>query len=320
MPPVDDTAQTPAAPPAAPATAPAAPPAAPAAPAAAPPAEPNTLLGQKPTDVPPAAPATWPEDWRTKVAAGDEKLGKVFERYSSPEDVAKALVAAQRRLTSGELRSTLPKDATPEQLAAWRQENGIPDSPEGYDLSQLPGGLTIGEADKPLIEAFVKDMHGANASPELVKSAIASYYRLQEQQAGQLAQQDATVHQRAEDELRREWGNDYRVNVNAMTALLDAAPAGVKEGLLGARLADGTLLGDNPTVLRWLAGMAREMNPVATVMPGSGANAMQAMSDEIASIEKTMREDPDKYWKGESGAQMQARYRQLVDARDKARA
>ena len=43
-----------------------------------------------------------------------------------------------------------------------------------------------------------------------------------------------------EDELRAEFGPDYRVNVKIANELLDSAPGGLKNKLLAGRMADGT--------------------------------------------------------------------------------
>jgi len=48
-------------------------------------------------------------------------------------------------------------------------------------------------------------------------------------------------------------------------------------------------------------------------VPGAGANAGQAIADEIATIERTMRENRPAYNRDE---RMQARYRQLLEARE----
>jgi hypothetical protein len=44
-----------------------------------------------------------------------------MSRYGSPEDVAAALINAQNRIDRGEVKPVLSKDATPEELAEWRQ-------------------------------------------------------------------------------------------------------------------------------------------------------------------------------------------------------
>jgi hypothetical protein len=87
----------------------------------------------------------------------------------------------------------------------------------------------------------------------------------------------------------------------------------VNDGLLSARGPDGVPTLNNPDVMRWLVSMARELNPAATVVPGSG-NATASVADEIANIEKTMRENRRAYMADEK---MQARYRQLLDARER---
>src|SRR5437899_6272156 len=154
-------------------------PAAPAAPAASPapvkevpgapaaPATPTSALdpGAPPAapGTPPAAPATpaqtWPEDWREQIYGSDPKLLARLQRYGSVKDVANALVAAQNRISSGELKSALKANATPEEAAAWRLENGIPETPDKYDL-KMPSGIVFGEADKPFIDSYPKHPHG----------------------------------------------------------------------------------------------------------------------------------------------------------------
>ncbi|HET7409683.1 MAG TPA: hypothetical protein VFJ13_05740, partial [Paracoccaceae bacterium] len=189
-----------------------------------------------------AAPADWPEDWRQRLAGDDKKALKRLERLGSPKDVMTAYRALERKVSSGELKTGLKEDATPEEVASWRRENGIPEKPEDYDTT-LPDGLVIGEDDKPLVGEFLTAMHAKNAHPETVKAALAAYYRIAETQQAAQIEADRGFRREAEDALRAEWGPEYRPNVNAMGNFLDGAPAGLKERLLGARLADGKLLG-----------------------------------------------------------------------------
>ena len=89
----------------------------------------------------------WPSDWATRMSKGDEKVAKQFSRYASPEALAEAHISLRRRFDSGEFRAALPKDAKPEEVSAWRKDNGIPEKPEAYDLK----GLEIPEGDKEII-------------------------------------------------------------------------------------------------------------------------------------------------------------------------
>lgn len=248
----------------------------------------------------------WAADWRTKLAG--EKADKQLERMASPKDVYNAWKALQTRLSSGELKAALPKDAKPEDIAKWRAENGIPEKHTDY---KMPEGMAIGEADKPMIDLFLQDMHGKNASPEVVQAAVQSYYKIQEANAARLAEADVAHKAEMEDTLRAEWGGEYRGNVNAIKGLLDSR--GVTDKMLSARMGDGRAVANDPEVLSFLAWAAREINPVATVVP-AGGDQMGAITDEIASIEKLMREDRNAYNKDEK---KQARLRELYTARDR---
>lgn len=229
---------------------------------------------------------------------------------ASPKDLYTSYKALQQRLSSGELKSALPKDAKPEEVQKWRTENGIPEKPEDY---KMPEGLVIGDADKPMIDLFLKDMHGKNASPEVVQAAVQSYYKIVEQQSAKIAEGDVDHKAEMEDTLRAEWGADYRKNVNAIGAMLESAPGGIQDKILSARTADGRAIMNDPDVLRWFASTARELNPTATVVP-AGGDQMGAIKDEIATIEKVMRENRAAYNKDEK---MQARLRDLYTAQER---
>ena len=80
---------------------------------------------------------------------------------------------------------------------------------------------------------------------------------------------------------------------------------------------DGTLLGDSPNFARWVVSLGREMNPIGSVVPGSGTNAVQAVESEMAEIRKLMGDTNSEYWKGPKAAKMQDRYLELQRAMEK---
>ena len=281
--------------------------------------------GAPPADAPPASDdggqqqdkggdpkADWSPDWRVKMAGGDAKEAKRLERYASPIQAWNSYRALENRVSSGELRSVLPKDATAEQKTAWRKENGIPDAPDKYDLT-LKDGLVVGEADKPAIDAFLKAAHSADMPSQMVKAAVEWYFDFQDQQAAAVAAKDIEVKKTSEDQLRSEWGQEYRPNINALHSFLDLAPGGVKDQLLGGRLADGTPFMSDPKVLNYLLGLARELNPLGTVVPQGGTNMAASVDTEIAELEKFMKTNRSEYNRDEK---KQARLRELYGARD----
>lgn len=267
-----------------------------------------------------AVKGVWPDNWRETASKGDAKLAARLGRYASPQDVVDALITVQDRIAKGELRSALPKNATPEQITAWRAEQGVPESAEKYEI-KLTDGAVIGDKDKPIIDGFLKDAHGLNLNNAQASGAVDWYYKEIERQGEERDQQDRETQQRTEDTLREEWGKDFRTNMTIATNLLATAPAGFSDQFLHGRLADGTPMGSSPEGLRWLAMMARQINPQSTVVPNAGNNVAGAIDGEIKTIEGHMKfprgtPEGDKYWKDEK---LQARYRDLLAARDAAK-
>lgn len=256
---------------------------------------------------PAPAPGDWPEDWRAKFSGGDEQKAARLQRYASPQAVADALIAAQNKLRSGEVKPVLGKDAKPEEIAAFREAHGIPAEPSKYDL----GDLAIVTEEKALVDKFLTSAHGVNMTPEQVRASLAAYTEISEAARNERATQDQEIKATAEDKLRAEWGPEYRTNLNLVTNMLDAGPEGLRDKLLRGRLADGTPIGSSVEALQFLVGLARERNPAGVVTP-SGVVSAQNVDDEIQKIEKTMRENRAAYNRDEA---MQARYRQLLEWR-----
>lgn len=286
----------------------------------APASAPETLLNaEAPAEEPKAvAPADWPEDWRTKLSKDDEKLGKRLERFKSPGDIVKSWLSAEQKISSGEFKAELPKDATEEQITEYRNANGIPQEPTGY-LDSLGDGLVVGEEDKEKFGSFLETAHAANMPPAYVNAALAWYNEEQEATATAVIESDKQYARESEDSLRAEWGPEYRANVNTVKSFLDTAPV-AEDGtsftdlLMGARLADGTAFGSNPAALKWILGMAGEINPAGFISPGEAKTQAQGVEDEINKINEIMRTDRKKYDKDPA---MQARYLQLLDAQEK---
>ena len=254
-------------------------------------------------------------DWRKEMAGDDEKEFKLAERYTTPADVWKKARALENRIASGELRSVLPKDATPEQVTAWRTENGIPAEPTKYDL-KLKDGLVIGAEDKPILDSILGKLHGKNVSNEQASELVNAYYEALEAETKKGGEILAQNKQKVSDALNVKWGADYRGNMNRIAALVDANVGATSplKGMIHATLAT------NQEFAEFMETMARQINPVTTLIPGAGANVANALADEIKGIEAKMvaaqRAGPGtaefKAYFGDEA--LQARYRELLDA------
>lgn len=297
-------------------TPPANPPAAPPIvdPVAAPPA--GTIVDDgkapdapKPDSTPPA------DDWRSRWAGEDEKLAGFLGRIASEKSLVEGYKRLHDDVKAGKYGvKPIGEDATPEDVAAYRKAFSVPEKPDAY-LEALPDGLVVGDDDRPYMSEFAEFMHSANAPKPVVDAAITWYYEnLAKQDAAQLQLNDE-ARKSGEDALRQEWGPDFRRNTNITAQYLSNLPQAVQDAFNSSRMENGVLVLNNPEIVRWLADQALAANPLATVVPGAGANAGQAIADEIATIERTMRENRPAYNRDE---RMQARYRQLLEAREKA--
>lgn len=258
------------------------------------------------------APA-WPDDWRARMAAGDDKKLKQLERFASPQAVFDSYGSLHARLSSGELKAAPPKDGKPEDLARWRSEMGIPAAPKDYPM---PDGLTIGDDDKPLIDKFVTAMHGTHATPAQVQTAISTYFDMQAERAEMQAEADDGHKAEVEDALRQEWGVNYRRNVQGILNFLSAAPGDISSKLQSARMSDGRALLNDPAVVRWMADMQHQINPAATLVP-PGVDTVQSLTDEINGLKAKMADPRSDYWQGPNASKNQDRYRQLIEAKAK---
>ena len=123
--------------------------------------------------------ATWPEDWRDKFAGDDEKLLGRLKRFAGPENVVKSWLNAEKKISSGQMRFDLPENPTDEDLASYREANGIPGDWTEYS-TDLPEGVVFGDEDKAVIDAFLESAHGANMPQEYVTPALQWYHQFQE--------------------------------------------------------------------------------------------------------------------------------------------
>jgi len=275
----------------------------------------GTLATTDPAERLVAAPADWPDDWRAKLAGEDKAYLKTLERYGSPADLAKAHRELQVRMSRGEIKAGLKPDATPEEIAAWRKDNGLPATPEEYK-PQLPNGMVPGEAEMPLIGGFQKTAHELGLTPDQFNKTLSWYFAEQDAAKAQAIETDRSFRAQAEDALRAEWGPAYRAEVRGIANFMEAnAPPGLADTLFNSRTPDGNLIGDHPEVLRWLNSLARTVNPMASLVPAGSADPMRAGEARIAEIEQIMR-SPDaneKYWRNPA---VQEEYGRLLEARE----
>jgi len=272
---------------------------------------------------------TFPESWREDLAGGDKAFRKTLDRFETPAALAKAYKELTARLSSGDLKATKPPpdNATPEQIAVWRGEQGLPQGAAAFvDGLQLGDGTVTGEAEKALLASFAEEAMEGRWTADQYNQAVRWYFDMQDRLAAQRDQADAAFKHQASTDLTREWGHDYATNRNAVAQFFDRSfPEDFREALLTARLPDGRLLANHPTFNKAILEVAKSVNPSGAMLPNASGGGLSNVESRIAEIEgKYMRAQHGSdlwksYWTGDSGARMQQEYRGLLATREHAR-
>lgn len=270
-----------------------------------------------------AKPAFGPDNWREYIANGDEQALKQLSRFTDPKSLWKKIENQEKLIRS---RKTIPdhpgSDASPEDVAKWRKEMGLPEKPQGYfEKLELANGKVLGDADKPIAESFAAALHEANAPQEAVNAAVNWYFDMQEDQEANRIEADDSFRREARDALRDEWGGDFKRNINAVSSLFGNAPGGVNaqdpESLIArvftARTQDGRILGDDPDFVKLLSGLALDLNPAAATTPRGKAD-LKTIETELADLRALVAKDDSEYWRGPKSKQLQARFAELLQA------
>lgn len=232
----------------------------------------------------------WPEDWREKLANGDDAMLKVLKRYSSPTTFAKGWKEREDLIRSGKLKAAKPDGSDEKAMAEWRKENGVPDDPTGYVIPDTVKGVLV-DADKPLVAAWFEDAHAIGMPQDMAAKGIEWYGKaigqLQEQQAAA----DIAYREEAEDALRKEWSHaEYKANTTLGARWLASTPLG--ETWAELRTPDGRRLGDNPDFMMWAADNGRQSFGDVSFATGDAERRFTARKEEIEKIRDT---DFDRY-------------------------
>ena len=281
------------------------------APAVDPAPAPNDPPADPPAGDPPANFfATMPDSWRQDLVSSAGFEGEEAEKRQGQLDrVMNMETLAQDKIRKGELSNGLPENPSDEQVAEWRDANGVPEAPDKYELS-LDEGLVLGDEDNRILDGVFKAAHESNIPASAMSAMTNAMLAGREAESEAMEAQDGVDSQTTSRQLKDAWKGDYQANLNMVQGLVGQLPSSIRDEFAGARMADGKAMFNSPEVMVFFADMARKLNPAGTVVPNS-ANPTQAISDEIAKLEGRMG---DTDWHKDTASQ--ARIQQLYKARD----
>lgn len=256
----------------------------------------------------------WPDDWREKLAehmsAGDKKAYNKelnrLKRITDPSGVYGLYREMESKLTGGGLIKMPGKNASEDEVKAFRQALGWTEKPEEMlDKLALADGVVLGDDDKPILNEFIASVHGATSAAEFASKATNWYFARQEAAAAAMDDADDEFRREAEAAIKDEWGPAFKRRSNAIGTVFATAPGGADvknenslfSRLMGGRTADGKLIGNDPDMLRWLDSIRSEINPAASVVEDGNQTGL-SIDNELQQIKNMRRTDPRRYWSG----------------------
>lgn len=258
---------------------------------------------------PPAEPpADQPvDDWRVRMADGDEAFLKQLRRYASEKNFGKAHKDAIKELRTKRAGVSLPDNASEEEVAEYRKAAGIPETPDGYQIT-LPNAEQASDADKEVLSAILETAHKTNTPPANLKAIADIYFAKQQEFAARQAEEAKRSAAETIRTLRSEWSREWDLNMRVMDDTLDQYTGNRGGELASLRLANGQPLATHELFARFVVNAGRELAPAAVLEYGGSGSGGKPIEEQIEEGLAVMNTDPNKYFSDAHQKKMAALY------------
>lgn len=289
-------------PPAPPPPPPPAPPEPPAAPPAPPTGEPPPPAPPEPPKPPDATALDYPAQRAAYIAtlpANERKAAEtLLTRYQSVDQALAGVVEREKVIRAGGHKNPLigaapPAADKPEEMKAWREANGVPAEPTGYEIPKAAADA-VTDADKPIVSEFFNQAHQSGVPKAAAETAVQLYFGIRDQQIEAEIARDKELETDTAVELKTVWGSEYKGNDNLAKQYAEA----VSPGLLDARL-NGIQIRHIPEVMKAFA-QAGLLKFGDSAFVGENAQYTQSRYDELRALQKNPKEwDAHPEWRTE---------------------
>jgi hypothetical protein len=215
--------------------------------------------------------------WRDSLP-DDIKGNTSLEKFSDVSTLAKSYINAESMI--GKDKMVVPGVNTTED--EWNDiytKLGRPSTPDEYNLELA---LEEGEAvDDQLFASFKDAAHKHGLSPQQAQgildyySAISTETLNEQSNAGMLAQEQSSR------ELREEWGRSYDDNLSKASQI---GKQYLGEDAFQLQMADGSMLGDNATLIKGLAKLAMVMSEDTLVGDKDSVTSNAGVQDQLNNL------------------------------------
>jgi len=192
-----------------------------------------------------------------------------------------------QHLIGGEKIARPKEDAPQEDWDRFYNTLGRPDAPDKYDLGdfQPPEGLPW---DGDLQSGMLQDLHVAGLTNEQVNKVVRSFAARQHEGFKNVQTSIQEAHDKADRELKTEWGNAYDGRIQESIKGMRYAFGELADDVAQTVLTDGSLLGDNPVFIRAFQKIGASMGEhqmIGDRTPGDPAVSPAQAAQEIKALE-----------------------------------
>jgi hypothetical protein len=223
------------------------------------------------------------EAWVAKQSEKDPSIAKQLRKFSSVDDLGKAWVEAQKRIS------------------------------EGYKLN-LPEGIVVGEADKPLWDLFLNNANKLNLSQAELDKVAPAYYAMEKELNIAQDKQIKEAYRQNDAALREMWSSDMATNLSINEDFLTKTGGEQLVSLLSNAMgADNRPLANHPIFAKFLNEQAR-LSGFTKGMVYDAEGQQNKVEDEIQELmAKRTGMNRDKYYNQSNAAQRDKDAARLAD-------
>ena len=214
--------------------------------------------------------------WRDALP-DDLKSNESLGKFSDISTLAKSYINAEQMI--GKDKMVVPgANTTEDEWSDIYDKLGRPSTPDAYELTaELAEGEQV---DAQLMSSFKETAHKHGLSPAQAQGLLDYYNNISTQSMTDMANNSVLVQEQSQRELREEWGGSYEANLSQASNI---GKQFFGEEIYGLQMADGSQLGDNPTLIKGLAKMASVVSEDTLVgdkqSAASGGNFQQQIND-----------------------------------------
>jgi hypothetical protein len=242
------------------------------------------------------------DDEKKAAAERVERMKSQLGRYGTLEAAMIALADAQDKLRSRQHAEPLSKDASPEEVAEWREKNGLPKEAKDIAIPRVEVTTETGErkyhewteADQPLHDAFREVAYDLKLSQDQVNRLVDWQFKSAQARVaeGQQALKaiDKEDKRHARTFMREEWGAEYDPRIAVVERFIkdeEALPDGAGKLLWEARDAAGHRVAFHPGVMMLLADAAQARYGEGAFLTGDAKETMASEEERILTVMKT---------------------------------